>query len=120
MRTNSGDDNCGYISQRNKRVGTDAYIPNTFVPVTAICSHLYTKPLQSYENERHYEPGEDALSTTWYGLTYDSRRWKQHSQEARKDAFRRRNPTAHMKQAVQDNEIFLSSWDNHNGRWTYW
>ncbi|VDM77902.1 unnamed protein product [Strongylus vulgaris] len=61
---------------------------------------------QSYENERHYEPGEDALSRTWHGLTYDFRRWKRRYQEARKDAFRRRNPIAHMKQAVQDAELF--------------
>ncbi|EYC08778.1 hypothetical protein Y032_0064g3524 [Ancylostoma ceylanicum] len=71
------------------------------------CIHTSIPSLwQSYENERHYEPGEDALNRTWHGLTYDFRRWKRRYQEARKDAFRRRNPIAHMKQAVQDNELF--------------
>ncbi|ETN85165.1 hypothetical protein RB195_021643 [Necator americanus] len=61
---------------------------------------------QAYDNERHYEPGEDALNRTWHGLTYDFRRWKRRYQEARRDAFRRRNPIAYMKQNVQDNELF--------------
>ncbi|KAL6724782.1 hypothetical protein Aduo_019639 [Ancylostoma duodenale] len=71
------------------------------------CIHTSIPSLwQSYENERHYEPGEDPLNRTFHGLTYDFRRWKRRYQEARKDAFRRRNPIAHMKQAVQDNELF--------------
>ncbi|XGW16336.1 hypothetical protein V3C99_001641 [Haemonchus contortus] len=61
---------------------------------------------QTFENERHYEPGEDYLKRTWHGLTYDFRRWKRRYQEARRDAFKRRNPVAHMKQAVIDNELF--------------
>ncbi|KJH42878.1 FAD dependent oxidoreductase [Dictyocaulus viviparus] len=61
---------------------------------------------QNFENERHFEPGEDYLKRTWYGLTYDLRRWKRRYEEARKDAFQRRHPIAHMKQFVIDNEVF--------------
>ncbi|CAI4229323.1 unnamed protein product [Auanema sp. JU1783] len=61
---------------------------------------------QNYENERHYEPGEDVLNRTWHGLTYDFRRWKRRYLEARKDAFQRRNTIAHMKRSVLDNEVF--------------
>ncbi|GMR33894.1 hypothetical protein PMAYCL1PPCAC_04089 [Pristionchus mayeri] len=61
---------------------------------------------QGFENERHYEPGEDVLKRTWHGLTYDFRRWKRRYQEARNDAFKRRHPIAHMKHSVMDHEVW--------------
>ncbi|CAB3405883.1 unnamed protein product [Caenorhabditis bovis] len=61
---------------------------------------------QNFENERHYEPGEDVMKRVWHGLTYDFRRWKRRYQEARRDAFQRRHPIAHMKHSVLDNEVF--------------
>ncbi|KAI6181893.1 putative fad oxidoreductase [Aphelenchoides besseyi] len=60
---------------------------------------------QKYENERHYEPGEDFLARTWHGLTYDWRRWTRRYQEARRDAFERRHPIAHMKRSVLNYEL---------------
>ncbi|VDM60565.1 unnamed protein product [Angiostrongylus costaricensis] len=36
---------------------------------------------QTFENERHYEPGEDYLKRTWHGLTYDFRRWRRRYEE---------------------------------------
>lgn len=38
---------------------------------------------QGFENERHYEPGEDFMKRTWHGLAYDFRRWKRRYQEVR-------------------------------------
>ncbi|EFO93823.1 hypothetical protein CRE_12628 [Caenorhabditis remanei] len=61
---------------------------------------------QRFENERHFEPGEDVMKRVWHGLTYDFRRWKRRFQEARKDAFKRRHPIAHMKHGTLDNEVF--------------
>lgn len=61
---------------------------------------------QDFENERHFEPGEDVMKRVWHGLTYDFRRWKRRYKEARSDAFKRRNPIAHMKRSVIDNELF--------------
>ncbi|VDD87417.1 unnamed protein product [Enterobius vermicularis] len=61
---------------------------------------------QDFENERHYEPGEDVMKRVWHGLTYDIRRWKRRYNEARYDAFRRRYIIAHMKKSVIDNELF--------------
>ncbi|KAI6222507.1 putative fad oxidoreductase [Aphelenchoides besseyi] len=60
---------------------------------------------QKYENERHYEPGEDFLARTWHGLTYDWRRWTRRYQEARRDAFERRHPISHMKRSVFNHEL---------------
>ncbi|CAJ0575364.1 unnamed protein product, partial [Mesorhabditis spiculigera] len=60
---------------------------------------------QGYENERHYEPGEEPLKRTWHGLSYDFRRWARRFDEARKDAWQRRHPIAHMKRAVHDHEL---------------
>ncbi|CAD6190208.1 unnamed protein product [Caenorhabditis auriculariae] len=51
-------------------------------------------------------PGEDVMKRTWHGLTYDFRRWKRRYDEARKDAFKRRHPIAHMKHSVLDQEVF--------------
>ena len=39
---------------------------------------------KNYENERHYEPGEDVLKRVWHGLTYDFRRWKRRYNEVSK------------------------------------
>ncbi|KAE9419395.1 hypothetical protein Angca_003329, partial [Angiostrongylus cantonensis] len=61
---------------------------------------------QTFENERHYEPGEDYLKRTWHGLTYDFRRWRRRYEEARRDAYQRRNPIAYMKQSALDYELF--------------
>uniref|UniRef100_A0A158R5J2 FAD-dependent oxidoreductase domain-containing protein 1 n=1 Tax=Syphacia muris TaxID=451379 RepID=A0A158R5J2_9BILA len=61
---------------------------------------------QDFENERHYEPGEDVRKRVWHALTYDFRRWKRRYKEARYDAFRRRYVVAHMKRAPIDNELF--------------
>lgn len=36
---------------------------------------------RNYENERHYEQGEDMFGRTWHGLTYDYRRAKRRFQE---------------------------------------
>ncbi|KAK0404837.1 hypothetical protein QR680_017657 [Steinernema hermaphroditum] len=60
---------------------------------------------QKYENERHFEPGEDVPKRVWHGLTYDFRRWKRRFNEAKYDAFRRRNPIAHAKRGVHDYEL---------------
>uniref|UniRef100_A0A1I7X9M2 Glycosyl-4,4'-diaponeurosporenoate acyltransferase n=1 Tax=Heterorhabditis bacteriophora TaxID=37862 RepID=A0A1I7X9M2_HETBA len=40
-----------------------------------------TQYWQNFENERHFEPGEDVLKRTWHGLTYDFKRWKRRYQE---------------------------------------
>ncbi|TKR81396.1 hypothetical protein L596_015270 [Steinernema carpocapsae] len=60
---------------------------------------------KKFENERHYEPGEDVPKRVWHGLTYDFRRWKRRYEEAKYDAFQRRNPIAHMKKDVHDHEL---------------
>uniref|UniRef100_A0A0N4Z5L0 FAD-dependent oxidoreductase domain-containing protein 1 n=1 Tax=Parastrongyloides trichosuri TaxID=131310 RepID=A0A0N4Z5L0_PARTI len=60
---------------------------------------------QKFENERHYEPGEDVPGRIWHGLTYDFRRWRRRFNDARRDAWRRMNPIAHTKKEVQDWEL---------------
>ncbi|VDM44965.1 unnamed protein product [Toxocara canis] len=90
------------------------FVPNTSPLCTLIrrvtaCVAFHTstpRKWQNFENERHFEPGEDVLKRVWHGLTYDFKRWKRRYKEARYDAFRRRNPIAHMKHAVLDNELF--------------
>lgn len=39
---------------------------------------------QKFENERHFEPGEDVMKRVWHGLSYDFRRWKRRFQEVLK------------------------------------
>jgi len=56
-------------------------------------------------NERYYVPGEDVFARVWHGLTYDGRRWSRRLDEARRDAFKRRNPIAHMKHEAQNHEL---------------
>lgn len=34
-----------------------------------------------FENERHFEPGEDVLKRMWYALKYDVKRWKRRWKE---------------------------------------
>ena len=60
---------------------------------------------EKYDNERHYEPGEDPMGRLWHGLTYDFRRWKTRYNKARDDAFKRRHPIAHTKRDVLDYEV---------------
>ena len=116
-------------------------IPTASLHTTTCCSW------QKFENERHFEPGEDILGRTWHGLTYDWRRWrrryyevrilnyikkktifieksgkfmniknssfkclegkkKKWNFEARKDAWKKRHPVAHMKYAPMDHEMW--------------
>uniref|UniRef100_A0AC35TSI0 DAO domain-containing protein n=1 Tax=Rhabditophanes sp. KR3021 TaxID=114890 RepID=A0AC35TSI0_9BILA len=78
------------------------------VPILSVSRSLRTTPIsawQNYENERHYEPGEDVMNRTWHGLTYDFRRWKRRFQDGKKDAWKRLNPIAHAKRAVFDHEL---------------
>ncbi|KAE9550122.1 hypothetical protein FO519_006659 [Halicephalobus sp. NKZ332] len=56
---------------------------------------------EKYDNERHYEPGEDPMGRLWHGLTYDFRRWKTRYNKARDDAFKRKNPIAFMKRDIE-------------------
>uniref|UniRef100_A0A1I7SFP6 FAD-dependent oxidoreductase domain-containing protein 1 n=1 Tax=Bursaphelenchus xylophilus TaxID=6326 RepID=A0A1I7SFP6_BURXY len=60
---------------------------------------------RDYENERHYEPGEDVFKRVWHGLTYDYRRARRRYAEARQDAWQRRHPIAHMKSKIQNYEL---------------
>lgn len=43
---------------------------------------------QNFENERHYEPGEEPLKRTWHALTYDFRRWKRRYYEVQYRVYR--------------------------------
>uniref|UniRef100_A0A0K0FYA2 FAD-dependent oxidoreductase domain-containing protein 1 n=1 Tax=Strongyloides venezuelensis TaxID=75913 RepID=A0A0K0FYA2_STRVS len=60
---------------------------------------------QRYENDRHYEPGEDVPGRVMHGLSYDLKRWRRRFNDARKDAWRRLNPISHAKREVQDWEL---------------
>ncbi|VDM97124.1 unnamed protein product [Onchocerca ochengi] len=60
----------------------------------------------NFENERHFEPGEDVLKRMWYALKYDVKRWKRRWKEARRDPYQRNNPIAHIKRHTMDLELF--------------
>ncbi|VDO30105.1 unnamed protein product [Onchocerca flexuosa] len=75
--------------------------------INAACFH--TTPLirwQNFENERHFEPGEDVLKRMWYALKYDVKRWKRRWKEAQRDPYQRNNPIAHIKRHTMDLELF--------------
>uniref|UniRef100_A0A915Q506 FAD-dependent oxidoreductase domain-containing protein 1 n=1 Tax=Setaria digitata TaxID=48799 RepID=A0A915Q506_9BILA len=59
-----------------------------------------------FENERHFEPGEDVLKRMWNALKYDVKRWKRRWKEARMDPYQRNNPIAHIKRHTMDLELF--------------
>uniref|UniRef100_A0A7E4V1K9 FAD-dependent oxidoreductase domain-containing protein 1 n=1 Tax=Panagrellus redivivus TaxID=6233 RepID=A0A7E4V1K9_PANRE len=70
--------------------------------------HIHATTLcawEKYDNERHFEPGEDVLKRVWHGLTYDVKRWKRRYQQARDDAFKRNNPIAFAKRDILDHEL---------------
>ncbi|VDN08296.1 unnamed protein product [Thelazia callipaeda] len=59
-----------------------------------------------FENERHFEPGEDVLKRVWSALKYDVKRWKRRWKEARMDPYQRNNAIAHIKRHAMDIELF--------------
>ncbi|KAI1730530.1 FAD dependent oxidoreductase domain-containing protein [Ditylenchus destructor] len=68
-------------------------------------SFTSTKHWQTYENDRNYDIGEDvwqrAKASLSMGFTRSARRYN----DAKYDAFRKRNPIAHMKKEIIDLEL---------------
>ncbi|KAI1707943.1 FAD dependent oxidoreductase domain-containing protein [Ditylenchus destructor] len=68
-------------------------------------SFTSTKQWQTYENDRNYDIGEDvwqrAKAALQMGFTRSARRYN----DAKYDAFRKRNPIAHMKKEIIDLEL---------------
>ncbi|KAM3727299.1 FAD-dependent oxidoreductase domain-containing protein [Dirofilaria immitis] len=72
-------------------------------------TYIHTTSLirwQNFENERHFEPGEDILKRMWYALKYDVKRWKRRWKEAQRDPYQRNNPIAYIKRHTMDLELF--------------
>lgn len=60
---------------------------------------------QIYENEHHFQQGEEGWKRVKHAFTYDLRRWARRYREAKYDAFRRRYPIAFMKREIQNYEL---------------
>ncbi|VDN22133.1 unnamed protein product [Gongylonema pulchrum] len=74
-----------------------------------IFHHHFSSPyFADFENERHFEPGEDVPKRVWSALKYDIKRWKRLCiiLQAQMDPYQRNNPIAHIKRQTMDLELF--------------